>query len=235
MYKYSILSFDFNNYEILHEVKNPLKDIEYIYVTNNKNLKSNTWKIVQFDKFNNPIESLMYVKYHPFEFVSCDVCCVMDGSTQILGDFSFLYDKFEENHYDIITKQHPGNRHLFDELDAWVKYRKYSRENAEKYKQLISVNLSVDNVFEINVYFVRNDKNGNEFLTKLYWYLTHAKWNEPVCRMDQVMFTWMVLDNLKLKYWLFDKSLENCDKYWWKCNHSSNIPYKLSNYIKAKL
>ena len=47
--KYSVLTFIFGDYEIVREIKEPSPDAEYILVTDNHNLKSDTWKIV-YDK-----------------------------------------------------------------------------------------------------------------------------------------------------------------------------------------
>lgn len=46
-YKYTILTFIIGkNYELLHEIVNKQNDVEYVLVTDDKELKSNTWNIV---------------------------------------------------------------------------------------------------------------------------------------------------------------------------------------------
>lgn len=45
-YRYSIITYNFNNYELLREVQNPQDDVEYIYVNDDPTMTSNTWKIV---------------------------------------------------------------------------------------------------------------------------------------------------------------------------------------------
>lgn len=45
-YRYSILTYNFNGYEILREIENPQDDVEYIYVTDNQEFKSDTWNVI---------------------------------------------------------------------------------------------------------------------------------------------------------------------------------------------
>ena len=46
MKKYSILTFNFGNYEVFREPEAVDENCEYVYVTDNPNLKSNIWKII---------------------------------------------------------------------------------------------------------------------------------------------------------------------------------------------
>ena len=46
MKKYSILTFNFGNYEVFREPEAVDENCEYVYVTDNSNLKSNIWKII---------------------------------------------------------------------------------------------------------------------------------------------------------------------------------------------
>ena len=48
--KYSVLSFIIGHgYEILHEISNPQNDVEYLMITDDPNLTSNTWTIIYDD------------------------------------------------------------------------------------------------------------------------------------------------------------------------------------------
>lgn len=85
---YSVLTCNFGNYEIVREVRNPNPNVEYILVTDDHNLKSDTWTIVYEDflKDYTAYAASWYVKSHPFEFVNTDTVLWIDGSINILDD-----------------------------------------------------------------------------------------------------------------------------------------------------
>jgi hypothetical protein len=56
MVNYSILTYIIGDYEVLREIKYNIKDyphIEHICVTDNPNLKSDTWKVIYDSDLNN--------------------------------------------------------------------------------------------------------------------------------------------------------------------------------------
>ena len=67
-YKYSVLTYNFNNYEIMHEPAYVDPDAEYVYVTDDKNMKSDTWKIVTDESLEGmgKWEKMYFVRYNPF-------------------------------------------------------------------------------------------------------------------------------------------------------------------------
>ena len=128
---YSILTYIFAGYEHVHEITNKKDDVEYILVTDNPKLTSNTWHIVYWNDNNmTDFDKVCYVRYHPFEFVSCDICVKIDGSIEIKnGDLSNIVNKF--NDYDMCLMIHPERNTLFDEYQAWIWYKNYPQSLAE--------------------------------------------------------------------------------------------------------
>lgn len=128
-YKYSVVTTNFGDYEQIQEVKNPREDVEYVLVTDNPNLKFNTWKTVIFDDYDkliSPALAWIYVKFFTFNYCSSDVCLYKDGSIKIIDDFTELVDYFLDNNYeyaatiesnytsprDMLTQW--GERHIYD-------------------------------------------------------------------------------------------------------------------------
>ena len=52
-YKYSILTCIFNKYETLKPIKDFREDVEYVCVTDDKDLTSEQWKIIYCDDVLN--------------------------------------------------------------------------------------------------------------------------------------------------------------------------------------
>ena len=94
--KYSILSFSFGDYEELREPEEIDEECEYIFVTDNKKLKSDKWNIVYLNetfKDMNSITKTFYVRYHPFDFVNTDTVIILDGSMRIKKSLSKRFSK----------------------------------------------------------------------------------------------------------------------------------------------
>lgn len=238
-YKYSVLTYNFGNYEILREIDNPNPDIEYILVTDNNNLKSNTWKIIHFNKFNNPIENTYYVKYHPFDFISTNLLVLIDGSIKIKNDFSFLIEKLNKN--DLMLKIHPLRKDIYSEIDAWIYSRNYSNENGNFLKNLLkNSNYEKNGLYEINFLILTRKKSIENLLNLVYSFCKYINPKENISRMDQVIFAY-VLNNyfsyLSI-YPLTEKILED-NNYLAVCIHNSieenhNLKKLYPNYVYSK-
>ena len=65
MKKYSVLTFNVGGYEIIHEITKEAinQEIEYIYVTDDETIKSDTWTVV----YEHNLQGSMYAnKIQPF-------------------------------------------------------------------------------------------------------------------------------------------------------------------------
>ena len=118
MKKYSILTFNFGNYEVFREPEAVDENCEYIYVTDNPNLKSNIWKIIVEKRFteNTPYYKSFYVRYHPFEYCSGNICIRIDGSIQIKQSLLDLFNEFDNSNNDICVMTNSRANNIFTEL-----------------------------------------------------------------------------------------------------------------------
>ena len=133
-YKYSVLSFGFNGYERLHEPAYIDPDAEYVYVTDDKNMKSDTWKIVVDDSLDGmgKWEKLWYVRYNPFRYCSTDICIRIDGSCQPDRYLPQIADEFEKGGYDTGLMVGGYVDNVEDDYKVWCAVRDYPREFADK-------------------------------------------------------------------------------------------------------
>lgn len=192
MKTYSVLMFNFNDYEIFREPYEADPECEYIYVTDNKNFKSNIFKFIYDEKLKNksPIYASMYVRYHPFEYVSTDICIVLDGSMQIKKSLNDIYTKFINSKKDILLSIMPfcGCK-AYGEIDAWEKSQKrlnhdqaeklrfiYAKENMQNYRGAIDAGIKI----------VKNDKKTEEIHNTIWNFLLFLKCSSDILRLDQV-------------------------------------------------
>ena len=141
-HKYSVLSFIIGKgYEILHEVKNPQPDVEYIMVTDDPDLRSSTWKVVYDEdllKLQPGFERCFAVRYNAFKYCSTDVCVTIDGSIEVCGSLDKLVDRFNTENYDICLMPHPLWSDFTSEYKMWAKARQYPIANAQRFFNLLA-------------------------------------------------------------------------------------------------
>jgi len=128
-YLYSVLTVNTGGYEPIREVSKPNKDVEYVCVTDNPDLKSKTWKLIYI-----PDIWFLYVKHHPYEFISSDVCLWLDGSYQLIDDPTDAFVKpFIESNKELSISLHDKRWNVVEEAMMWVYIRNFSFPNAERF------------------------------------------------------------------------------------------------------
>lgn len=127
MKRYTVITALFGNYECLRDNQYQRNDVDYLCITDNPNLKSNTWKILLNPKQLNPEWSTRkktyYVRYHLFEFCNTPNAIWIDGSIE-LNDISSILDYFDNGIYNIL---HLGGY----QFKKWFKHFSLYGENCK--------------------------------------------------------------------------------------------------------
>lgn len=229
MKKYTILTFNFNNYEIFREPEIIDEECDYVYVTDNKNYKSNIWKIKVLDSTfddKTPYYKSFYVRYHPFEFVSTDICIIIDASMKIKKSFNSIINDFNKDNYDISLLLMPFHNNMpYEEIKIWcTKLKRLNKEQADllfnfyKIYKMETYRGGIDAGFKI----VKNTNIIND-LHKFVWeHILFLKGNSDVCRLDQVILSllfYKFFNNLKVM--LMSRRFIQSD-YLAYCQHGTN-------------
>lgn len=132
--KFAVITYIFGKgKEILRK---PLvkDDIEYICVTDQKDLKSSDWKIIydEIPQANCVRDKMVYVKYNPFKYTDADRICVIDGTLEITKSLIPLFEQVKDN--DLLVKLHPERNNLFIELCEWIKTRGMPKDAIHKFQ-----------------------------------------------------------------------------------------------------
>lgn len=197
MIKYSVLTFIFGNYERLHDVLDVQPNVEYICITDNKNIKSDTWNVI-YDEINpdyTPFRKVIEVRYNPFKYVNSDICLIIDGSIQIKRFPIKLFSKFTSDNYDIAVLIHPERYDLIDEINAWEKIRNLPSVNVNACKNLLS-NISYDNkykgLFQVGLMLVKNTNVSNSLFNKILTINNSCALKNDSFRVDQIIFSTII-------------------------------------------
>lgn len=162
-FKYSVVTSIFNNFEIVHEIENPIEGVEYVLVTDNPNIVSKTWTVKIFDKYDKieyPELNWLYVKFFPFEFCENDYCLYIDGSFTIKSDLSKFISYFINNKCEYALAPELAYTSMNHMIDCWKNSGVY--DNADNAKFYLQQNeyepdewgiLSSAIIFRQNTYF----------------------------------------------------------------------------------
>ena len=159
--KYAVITYIFGkNKEILR--KPLVKDnIEYICVTDQKDLKSSDWKIVydEMPEVTCVRDKMVYVKYNPFKYTDADRICVIDGTLEITKSLIPLFEQVKDN--DLLVKLHPERDNLYVELCTWIKTRGMSNDSLQKFQVIAKHdNLNLNKKFLLEscvIVYTRNE------------------------------------------------------------------------------
>ena len=193
-YKYSILTFVFGTYEKLHEIGEIDSDVEYVCVTDNENLKSNTWKIIIDHELDGKgvFDKCFSVRYNPFKYVSSDVVVTVDGSIGIHKPISSLVNKFIKSDCEACFLIHPYRDNLIVEYQTWMAYRGFPYKKAQKHVNFlhgIGYDFNKKGLIQLN--FTMKKKCGMvENLDRMmYCFQKYLGDEKDIDRLDQTVIT----------------------------------------------
>lgn len=193
-YKYTILTYNFGNYEIMREIEGKQNDVEYIYVTDDKTLTSKTWTVVYDERLEglDVYEKVLRVRENPFEYCSTTTCVRIDASIWVTGSIDKLVEDFHIANSDIGVMVHPERDNVYDEYEKWITFRGCNR--AEKDAVIESLkrhgcDLEMKGLYEVGLTIYVNNRYTNAFLKKYSEILSAVIGDCGRIRVDQVVFS----------------------------------------------
>lgn len=195
--KYTVLTYIFGGYEVVHEVEEKDPEAEYVLVTDDKTLTSRTWTIVHEDSMEGwPVmDKCYYVRFHPFKYVNTDTVIRIDGSIGVKKPLSELLKDFNDGGYDRCLMIHPL-RNTFDvELDCWVKDREYPRDVAERCLKMMQgwgYKLTTKGMYQGCFEIVRNTAVNNDINRLTYHLMKYTGGDAEIDRLDQHITTFVI-------------------------------------------
>ena len=150
MAKYTVLTFNFDGYEIMHEIPKELMrdEAEYIYVTNDHTLKSDTWTIIYEDSFTGDgFDKVCQLRRNIFKYINTDIVLRIDGSVMLNADITPIMDFFDRGRYDIGLLISPVRCTMVQEYAAWEYLRNLPHEQSEKV-----MNFMLESGYDVNNY-----------------------------------------------------------------------------------
>ena len=231
--KYSVLTYIVGNYEIVHEVKEKDPEAEYVLVTDNPNLTSETWEIKLVDNPHpeDPFDLCYQIRFNPFVYVNTDIVVRIDGSMQVNKSLAPIIKKFNDDQYDIALMFHPTRATLYDEYVAWANSRGYNSEQANKILNFLARFEGYDvknykGLYQYNFMIQRNTKVNNDLNRMTLALLKYlAPVGKQVERVDQTIGSFIInkyFNQMKIMWW--DERLCHSQFFTWMA-HNTNTPF----------
>lgn len=111
---------------------------DYVYFTDNENIKSNVWEIRPIPEFLSDLSDAKrnrYIKTHPHEFFrEYDLSIYIDGNIRQIGEVNELIEK-ECSTGSIFFYRHPYTTCIYDEMNAVVYGFKETAEMVDKLRK----------------------------------------------------------------------------------------------------
>ena len=248
--KYSVLCYNFNNYEQFREIpfSTQSSDVEYVYVTDNSNIKSTGWKIINDPEIANlrPFEKCYAVRFNPFKYVSNDICVYLDGSCQIYEPLDALVKRYILSKMDIAVMVHPARSTMWEEYITWITARHYNSSQAFKCLMYMEHNgydiMQYKGLYQGGMRITKNSDKCNLVDAETLNILTKLQTTHDIERIDQTIYSY-VLNHIYQEVSLFPFTQSWIQsKYIKICGHKSskNIRYNPNNdksigWIRNKL
>lgn len=194
-YKYSVLTFVFGTYEKLRDVNCEIEsDVEYVCVTDNENLKSDTWKIIVDHDLDDKgvFDKCFSVRYNPFKYINSDTCVRIDGSIGIFKSLTPLIDAFNKSGCDACFMLHPYRDNIIVEYNTWIKYRNFPFERAEKHVNFltrIGYDFNKRGMIEIGFNICKKTKLTDDINRVMYSTMKYLGDENDIDRLDQTVIT----------------------------------------------
>lgn len=181
--------------EVLREPLTVDDGVEYICVTDQKNLQSNVWKI-KYDAMHEVSclrDKMVYVKYNPFKYTNADRICVIDGTLQITKSLKPFFNKLSTS--EMLIKLHPQRNNLYDELQAWEHIRGTDESIRLKYMVMADCDgINLDNNFLVESCIVGYSKTKHvlKLCYRILQYMRFLGDNNKFADSNQCVLTYLL-------------------------------------------
>lgn len=236
---YTVLSYNINNYEIVHPIKEKSDRARYIMVTDDPDLKdpSGSWEIIYDDTLTGSTFDRCYqIRFNPFKYTDDHIVLRIDGSVGIDKNLDPLIDRFIKEDADLSIMLHPTRQTQLEEYSAWVQSRGYDVQQANRVLTFLQIaegyNVKDYKGMAQMCYEIQTRNRLNEDLNRMtYTFLKYLGDKATgIERVDQTIFSFVLqkyFSTAKIMYIdqrMYNGEASNAPFTWYA--HHSDQPFK---------
>lgn len=236
--RYTVLTYIFGNYEKVHEILEKDSEAEYLLITDNKELKSNTWEVIYDPMPSYSLFRKCYeVRFHPFRYAHTSVVVRVDGSMEIRKSLRPLIDKFESESYERCFMLHPHRNTMPDEYAAWITTRGYDTAQANKIMsimQSMGYSMQYKGLIEAGFEIVRDLPINHRINDLVFGMHLLVGPNGNIERVDQTLLSFVVQRFFEgIKLLLVSERIITDGNFIQHYHHNTTLPVPLTQNIIA--
>ena len=126
--RYTVITYIMGDYEQVHEITERSERADYLLITDNQALKSETWKIIGDPSLTGgPFNKVMSVRWNPWKYTAADIVITVDGSLGINCNLDELVDAFNAGNHELGIVIHSHRNTAVAELEVWSSFRNHER------------------------------------------------------------------------------------------------------------
>ena len=214
---YTCITGDYDN---LKEIKNKEKNIDYYCFTNNKNIKSKTWKVeyIEDKKLSNIILARK-TKILGTDYINnnYDILLWMDAAVEFKKPINDFINEYFSDDDSFACFKHGLRKKISEEMNACLRFRKENIDNIEKLKKFyLKEKYPDDNGLIESTVYIKRPKDEKVKETMQLWF----EMVNDYTKRDQLSFNYCIFKT-KLKVRWIDEYVFNNDWFKWH-EHSSN-------------
>lgn len=194
--RYTVLTYIFGGYEHVREVKERDPEAEYVLVTDDPELRSDTWRVI-YDRMLDGMtvwEKCYAVRFCPFGYANTDMVLRVDGSISIKRSLRPFVEKMEQG-YDRCLMIHPYRNTIPEEYDVWVRERNYPRKQADRCIDImkgLGYDLEYKGLFQGTFEIVKRSRINSLVNAMTYDLLKYAATDSHIQRINQTWLSFVV-------------------------------------------
>ena len=241
--RYTVLTYIFNGYEKVHEIREKDPDAEYILMTDDPGITSSTWTVICDREYENlsAFDKCYLVRFNPFKYANTDIVVRIDGSIEVRKPLTPLVDAFVDGEYDRCLMIHPDRNTMPEEYREWVRTRSYPQTQADKCLSLMKemgYDFQYRGLYQGCFEIVRCNDINSELNSMTYYFLKIlGEDDEHIERVDQTVTSFLAnhffADKLKVMP-VSERIITDGQLMQWYY-HNSDMPIKKGQKIAPVL
>lgn len=195
--RYTVLTYIINHYEVVHEIWDKDSEAEYLLITDDASLKSDTWTVVYDPDLEglSTFDKCYAIRFNCFKYAHTDICMRLDGNVQIKAPLKPLIDAFEAGGYDAALMPHPVRDNFVEEYAVWVRERGYPQSQADhclKSMRDRGYDFSYRGMFQCCFSIQRRGALTDDIDRRTMEYLRELGTDGIIERIDQIPFSYIM-------------------------------------------